>query len=107
MGIKVVVAGSLEDHAVVKYALSSTMPDAAVEVAADGFRALELARRSRPNVVVLDPGMSSLAGADLVARLRHEAPDSPVVCWTGRPDIDEATDVILAGASGYLLKDDG
>src|SRR5205823_3659684 len=36
-----------------------------------------------------------------------EAPASAVVCWTGRPDVDQAAELFLAGASGYLLKEDG
>src|SRR2546421_12646290 len=107
MAIKVVVGGSLEGHAVVKYALSSTAPDAVVEVGADGFRALELARRIRPDVVVLGPAISSVYGPQLVTRLREETPGSAVVCWTGLPYVDEATELTLAGAAGYLLKEDG
>ncbi|HMC05365.1 MAG TPA: hybrid sensor histidine kinase/response regulator [Actinomycetota bacterium] len=105
MAIKILVGGSLEDHAVVKYALSSTMPDAVVEVAADGFRTLELARRTRPDLVVLDPAVSPISGPQLVARLREEAPATVVVCWTAEGDVEEATELLLAGSAGYLLKE--
>ena len=105
MATKILVGGSLEDHAVVKYALSSTMPDAVVEVAADGFRTLELARRTRPDLVVLDPAVSPISGPQLVARLREEAPATVVVCWTAEGDVEEATELLLAGSAGYLLKE--
>ena len=107
MAVKIVVGGSDEDHAVVKYALSSTLPDAVVEMAADGFRALELTRRTRPDIVVLDPSISTISAPQLVARLREEAPSTRVVCWTAHGDADEASELFLAGAAGYLLKDDG
>ena len=107
MAIRIVVGGSPEDLAVIEYAFSTTMPDAAIELGRDGFRVLELVRRGRPHVVVLDPAVSSISGPQLVARMREETPASPVVCWTSAPDVDEAADLFLAGAAGYLLKEDG
>jgi signal transduction histidine kinase len=107
MGIKVVVGGSLEDHALVRYALSSGMLGAALEAGTDGFRTVELTARVRPDVVVIDPALPSISGPPLVARLREQSPQSAVLCWTARPDVDEAVDLFLAGAAGYLLKEDG
>src|ERR1700726_4608550 len=99
MAIKLVVAGSLEDHAVLKYALSSMMPDAQIEVGADGYRALELARRTRPDLVVMDPEVpGGLTGAELVSRLKEALPAIPVLCWAGAPDIDQASELLRAGA---------
>src|SRR5919109_306827 len=78
MAIKLVVAGSLEDHAVLKYALSSMMPDAQVEVGADGYRALELVHRSHPDLVVVDPAVleggraiAPRVATDLTDRFTH------------------------------------
>jgi signal transduction histidine kinase len=107
MAIKVVVGGSLEDHALVRYALSAGMLQTAVDAGTDGFRTLELTGRVRPDVVLVDPSIPSLSGPQLVARLRRESPASPVVCWTARPDLEEAVELLLAGAAGYLLKEDG
>ena len=107
MAIKLLVAGSLEDHAVLKYAFASTMPDASIEVGSDGYRAVELVQRLHPDLVVVDPALpGELTGTELVAQLKA-AGTAPVICWTARPDVDEATEFLRAGASGYLLKDDG
>ena len=107
MGIRLVIAGSLEDHAVLQYALSSTMPDAQVEVGTDGYRTVELARRL-PDLVVIDPAVSGgLAGVELVTKLKEAAPAVPIVCWTGKPDADQASELLRSGAAGYLLKEDG
>src|SRR5437867_10942343 len=105
MGIKMVVAGSLEDHAVLKYALSSMMPDAQVEAGTDGYRALELALRTHPDLIVVDPTVPEISGPELIAKLREAAPDAAIVCWTGHADVDQATELLRAGASGYLLKE--
>jgi signal transduction histidine kinase len=107
MAMRVVVGGSEEDRAVVQYALSTGTVDGKVEWGHDGFRVLELTDRTHPDVVVLDPDMPSVAGPELVARLRDRSPESAVVCWTGRPSVEEAVELLLAGASGYLLKEDG
>ena len=107
MAVKLVVAGSLEDHAVLKYALSATMSDAEIEVGTDGFRAVELARRSHPDLVVADPHLPGMPGPELVARLKEAAPQSAVLCWTAKPDVDEAAELLRLGASAYLSKDDG
>jgi signal transduction histidine kinase len=108
MAIKLVVAGSLEDHAVLKYALSASLPEASIDVGTDGFRAVELALRIRPQVVVVDPAVAGeLTGADLVARLKGAMPETAIACWTARADVDEAARLLRAGASAYLLKEDG
>jgi signal transduction histidine kinase len=108
MGIKVVVAGSLEDHAVLQYALATSMPDSQIEVGTDGYRAVELARRAHPDLIVADPAVrGGLSGFELISKLKEAAPSSPVLCWTARGDVDEATELLRAGASAYLLKDDG
>ncbi|MFN2543476.1 MAG: ATP-binding protein [Actinomycetota bacterium] len=107
MAINVVVAGSLEDHAVLKYALSSA-GQARVEVGTDGYRVLELAARMHPDVVVVDPAIpGDPTGETLVSRLKAAHPTMPVICWTARPDVDEASALLRAGATAYLLKGDG
>src|SRR3954468_17198290 len=104
MAIKLLVAGSLEDHAVLKYAFASTTPDASIEVGSDGYRAVELVHRLPPDLIVVDPGLpGELTGTELVSQLKA-AGTAPVVCWTARPDVDEATELLRAGATGYLLK---
>jgi signal transduction histidine kinase len=42
-----------------------------------------------------------------VQQLKEAAPRSAVLCWTGHPDVDVATELLRAGASAYLLKEDG
>src|SRR2546423_1284398 len=108
MGINVVVAGSLEDHAVLQYALATAMPDVGIEVGTDGYRAVELTRRVHPDLVVADPAVpGGLSGFELVSKLKEAAGAAPVLCWTASGDVEEAAELLRAGASAYLLKDDG
>src|SRR5437763_4172251 len=107
MPISLVVAGSTEDGAALENAL---VPDTAVgrvDLATDAYRAIELAMRNRPDLVVVDPAVPGLPAAELVARLKERLPGSPVVCWTAEPDVDQASELLRAGAAAYLVKQDG
>lgn len=73
-------------------------------VAADGREAVELARRLRPDVVVLDVAMPVLNGLDAARQLRDAAPGTKVVFLTVSEDPDVAAEAFRAGASGFLLK---
>jgi len=76
-----------------------------VAEAADGLEALDLARRFRPDVVLMDIRMPRLDGIQATHRLLTELPDTRVVVLTTF-DLDEYVfDAIRAGASGFLLKD--
>nr|WP_062334753.1 response regulator transcription factor [Herbidospora sakaeratensis] len=72
--------------------------------AADGRRAVELARRLRPDVCLLDIRMPGLNGIDATRELSREV--AVVVITTF--DLDEYVYAALrAGARGFLLKDAG
>jgi CheY-like chemotaxis protein len=55
--------------------------------AADGAHGLRLAAADRPNVILLDMGLSPSSGADVLDRLRDDPATGqiPVVALTGRP----------------------
>jgi DNA-binding NarL/FixJ family response regulator len=73
--------------------------------AADGLAALEVARRTRPDVVLMDIRMPRLDGLQATARLLATSPAPRVVVLTTF-DLDEYVfDALRAGASGFLLKD--
>ncbi|WP_448624145.1 response regulator [Geodermatophilus sp. URMC 64] len=73
--------------------------------AADGLAALEVARRTRPDVVLMDIRMPRLDGLQATARLVAAQPGTRVVVLTTF-DLDEYVfEALRAGASGFLLKD--
>jgi DNA-binding NarL/FixJ family response regulator len=101
--IRVLIA---DDHPVVRDGLSGIFGGAedfeVVGLASDGEEAVELARRLKPDVVLMDLRMPRMDG---VTAIRQLAPAQRILVLT---TFDADTDVlpaIEAGATGYLLKD--
>ena len=73
-----------------------------VELAADGYEALEHVSRRRPDLVLLDLWMPGMDGWTLHGRLEQQAPDLPVAVMTaGRGPLAEAH---RHRDAGYLAK---
>jgi DNA-binding NarL/FixJ family response regulator len=103
--IKVLI---VDDHAIVRRGvidLIKTCPDIlAVGEAEDGAGALEIARATRPDVVLMDlsmPGVDGVTGTRLIC---SELPDTQVIVLTSLGDQESILAALDAGAVGYLLK---
>lgn len=72
----------------------------------DGATALALARRERPDVVVLDWMMPNLTGLEVLSALRRDAAtaDIPVILLTAKGQRSDVTQALASGASAYLAK---
>ncbi len=75
-----------------------------VALAGDGRQALDLARRLRPDVAVLDISMPNLDGFQTLKQLRREGPEPRVVLLTMHSDDAIVAAAINEGAHGYVLK---
>jgi DNA-binding NarL/FixJ family response regulator len=75
-----------------------------VATAADGRQALELARRLRPDVVVLDVAMPHCNGFQALEQLQRDHPETRVVFLTMHSHDDYVAAAINGGAHGYVLK---
>jgi DNA-binding NarL/FixJ family response regulator len=76
-----------------------------VAEAADGAEAIQFAQRSRPDVVLMDIRMPVLDGLEATRRIL-DLDDPPRVLMLTTFDLDEYVfDALVAGASGFLLKD--
>jgi DNA-binding NarL/FixJ family response regulator len=77
-----------------------------VAEANDGVDAVEAARRSRPDIVLMDIRMPTLDGLEATRRILDATRDPPRVLMLTTFDLDEYVfDALQAGASGFLLKD--
>jgi DNA-binding NarL/FixJ family response regulator len=72
--------------------------------AGDGVEAVEKAAQLRPDVVLLDIGISILNGIEVAPRIRRTSPNSNIVFVTQENDSDVRTAALATGAKGYLLK---
>ncbi|MBW5420943.1 response regulator [Streptomyces sp. BG9H] len=77
--------------------------------AGDGDEAVELAARTRPDVILMDIRMPGTNGITATARILAQAPEpAPRVLVLTTFDLDEYVyGALRAGASGFLLKDSG
>jgi two-component system nitrate/nitrite response regulator NarL len=73
--------------------------------AGDGQRGLELARRLRPDLILLDLNMRGMSGLELLGLLKAEEHDARVIVLTVSDHEDDVVAALRAGADGYLLKD--
>lgn len=98
-----------EDETIVRMALAQLLAtEADIEVvgqAADGEKAVDLARRMKPGVVLTDLSMPRLDGIAAIRQIREEMPECAIVVLTIHHDDDHLFAAIKAGASGYVLKD--
>jgi DNA-binding NarL/FixJ family response regulator len=104
--IRVLVA---DDHTVVRQGLVGLLQaDGGCEVvaqAADGLQAVAEARRTRPQVAVLDLTMPGLNGLEAVRRIHAELPAIRILVLTVHDEQEYVLPVVRAGAAGYLVKD--
>ncbi|WP_300613991.1 response regulator transcription factor [Trebonia sp.] len=99
-----------DDQAMVREgfgALLAAQPQITVAaLAADGAEAVELARRTRPDVVLMDVRMPVMDGLQAIRELLGNARNPPRVLMLTTFDLDEYVyEALRAGASGFLLKD--
>jgi two-component system, NarL family, response regulator NreC len=71
----------------------------------DGRGALEVVGDCTPDVVVMDIGMRDMNGIDATRELTTRCPDIRVVALSMHSDQRYVSEMLSAGASGYLLKD--
>ena len=106
--IKVMV---VDDHEVVRLGLQAALePEDDLEFvggAGDAQGALRGAQVSRPHVVLMDVRMPGLSGIEACRLLRERLPDTRVVMLTSFGNEEAVFASIMAGASGYLLKNTG
>ena len=99
----------VDDDPLVRSALALMLgggPDLeVVGEAGDGREGVALARRTRPDVVLMDIRMPVLNGLE-ATRLLHGEPDPPhVIVLTTFDADDQVRAALAAGADGFLLKD--
>jgi DNA-binding NarL/FixJ family response regulator len=103
--IRIVLA---DDHAILREGIRALLEDqpdmTVVGEAADGRTAVEFAREHRPDVIVMDIGMPLLNGLEATRQIKRDYPDVEVLVLTMHDNEEYVSQLLGAGASGYVLK---
>ena len=98
----------VDDHPVYRAGLARLLRESGVEVVAEvpnGEAALRAVEDTAPDVVVMDLNMPGMSGLEATRRLAEQSPATRVLIVSVSAQEADVTDAILAGASGYVLKE--
>jgi len=98
----------VDDHEVVRQGLVSMLGRRegfqVVAEAGTAADAIEMAQKFQPDLVIMDVRLPDGSGIEACREIRSQLPATRVVILTSYPDEEAVFSAIVAGASGYLLK---
>jgi two-component system, NarL family, response regulator NreC len=98
-----------DDHTLVRQGLRKLLeerPDwEVIAEAGDGREAVRLAEQHKPDVAILDVAMPLLNGIEATRQITKRVPGTHVLVLSMHADEAYVTQILQAGATGYLLKD--
>jgi DNA-binding NarL/FixJ family response regulator len=99
---------SVDDHPLVRdgisFAIQSQVDMVVIAEAANGREAVEMFRRHKPDVTLMDLNMPIMNGIDATTEIKRIAPTARVLVLTTYSGDMQAARALRAGADGYLLK---
>jgi two-component system, NarL family, response regulator len=99
----------VDDHVVVRMGLRSMIESEAcmrvVGEAGNGEEALDLFRKLKPDVVLMDLRMPRVGGVEAITAIRAHDPKAHILVLTTYDGDESIYQALKAGAQGYLLKD--
>ena len=99
----------VDDHAIFRHGVKQILLqyDRQMKIgeAATAEAAMQLARESRWDVVVLDLSLPDRSGFQVLSTLKHEQPERPVIVLSMHGEDEYAMRALRNGASGYVTKE--
>jgi len=99
-----------DDHAVVRRGVRTLLESLTGIVvcaeASDGREAVELSKKQKPNLAILDLTMAIMDGLEAASIIRTECPETQVLIFTMHCSDDMARKAVLLVSLGYVLKSD-
>ncbi len=97
-----------DDHQIMRQGLIALLgkhPSMQVIAEAEnGIQTLEIARREKPDVIIMDIAMPDINGIEVTRQLKAELADIKIIALSMHADRRFVTEILKAGASGYVLK---
>jgi DNA-binding NarL/FixJ family response regulator len=104
--IEVIIA---DDHKIFKQGLVKLLQSAedisVIGESGEGYKALELIEKKRPDIAILDISLPGLSGFEIAEEINNKGIETKVIFLTMHNDLVTAQKAILSNASGYVLKD--
>jgi len=97
----------VEDHEIVRRGLAAILKNTAVRICGEATtpeEAVRLARRHKPEVVLLDVRLGDRDGLEVIKRIRTVVPTTRVVVFSAFDNTTYVARAVSAGAHDYLLK---
>ena len=98
-----------DDHTLVRQGLRKLLEERpdwdVIAEAGDGREAVRLAEQHKPDVAILDVAMPLLNGIEATRQITRRVPATRVLVLSMHADEAYVTQILQAGATGYLLKD--
>src|SRR5262249_36783947 len=85
----------------------NTMPGSSIRVVGrsdDAATALDLVRRLRPALAVIDLAMPPPGGVEAIRQVKHDYPKVRVLALSGTDQVEFAIAALRAGADGFMMK---
>ncbi len=97
---------SIEDDDAIRFSITEYFEDKGFDVfeAEDGKKGLEIFRERKPEVVLCDLRMPGVDGLQVLASLKNESPETPIIVVSGVGAIEDAIDAVRNGAWDYVIK---
>lgn len=100
----------VDDHPIFRQGLRTLLEELGVDVvgeAEDGATAIDVVRRERPDVAMMDLQLPGVSGLEATRRIANELPDVKVLVLSMVDEDQAVFAAVQAGAAGYLLKGAG
>ena len=99
---------SVDDHPLLREGIAALVTNQTdmqiVAEASNGREALELFRKHRPDITLMDLQMPEMSGIDAMSSIRGEFPDARIIVLTTYTGDVQVSRALKAGARAYLLK---
>lgn len=96
----------IDDEEMIRLSIGDYLEDSGYEVlkAENGQEGLEVFRSGQPDIVLVDLRMPEIDGLEVLATIRREAPEIPVIVISGTGIIHDVIEALHLGAWDYLTK---